>query len=141
MLGEFGAAQGAKRQPLHPRPVAELGQPRRQRMTAVYLVGPVACHQQHPTSPEGLVQERHQLPGGGIGPVQVLKHQHDRGMLRQAQQQRADRIKQLQLFKPLPERGGDGRLVGQLRQQPAKTGQAPGRRGQQLVIVSLGEPP
>ena len=73
--------------------------------------------------------------------MQILKHQHDRGMLRQAHQQTPHRIKQLQLLKPLLKGHRDGRLVGQLRQQPTKSWEALGRRRQQLVVVGLGGEP
>jgi hypothetical protein len=109
-------------------------------MAAVQPVGAGACGQGDPAA-RGPHQEGEQVAGGAVSPVQILQHQQHGGAFRQAHEQAADRVEQLQLVEP-PSQGGRGpRLAGQVRQQPVKTGQALGRGGQQLPIVGVGGKP
>ena len=51
-----------------------------------WLVVAVGDHQQQPLPPQVADQERQQVAGGAVGPVQILDHQHQRGLLAQPRQ-------------------------------------------------------
>jgi len=57
----------------------QLGHHRPERVPAVQVVGAVGADQRDPLPVQHPGQERDQVPGGGIGPVQVLEHQQHRG--------------------------------------------------------------
>jgi len=50
-----------------------------ERVTPVQVVGPVGADQRDPFPVQHAGKERDQVPGGGIGPVQVFEHQQHRG--------------------------------------------------------------
>ncbi|CAM5496415.1 hypothetical protein STANM309S_00324 [Streptomyces tanashiensis] len=68
--GEFDAADGAE-------PV-EFGEEGAQRVAAVDVVGAVAGDDHDPAAAQGAQEVGEQVPGGGVGPVQVLQDEHDR---------------------------------------------------------------
>jgi hypothetical protein len=51
-------------------------------------------HQQHPLPAQVPDQERQQVAGGTVGPVQILHHQHQRSLLAQAPQQPEQQLEQ-----------------------------------------------
>jgi hypothetical protein len=61
------------------------------------LVVAVGDHQQHPLPAQVPDQERQQLAGGAVGPVQILDHQHQRSLLAQAPQQPQEQLEQASL--------------------------------------------
>ena len=105
----------------------QFGHYRPERVTPVQVVGPVGADQRDPFPVQHAGQERDQIPGGGIGPVQVLEHQQHRGRGRELGEQAEHGAEHL-----LP---GQARtvFVGSLpvaafRQQPAE-----GRAGAERV--------
>jgi hypothetical protein len=58
------------------------------------LVVAVGDHQQHPLPPQIPDQERQQVPGGAVGPVQILDHQHQRPLLAQPPEQAKQQLEQ-----------------------------------------------
>ena len=53
----------------------QISQERAQPRLARFVV-PVGDHQQQPLPPQVTDQERQQITGGAVGPVQILDHQH-----------------------------------------------------------------
>jgi hypothetical protein len=124
---------GGQLQPLHRRQPDQLGQQRPQWVPPVQLVGPVANGQRHPTRPQGAGQEGDQVPGGAVGPVQVLQHQQHRRPLGQAHQHGPHGVEHLQLVQVVA--GGPGRLDP--GQEPAQAGRGHGRAGQQPGLLRV----
>ena len=65
----------------------QFGHYRPERVPPVQVVGPVGADQRDPFPVQHAGQERDQVPGGGIGPVQVLEHQEHRGGRRELGEQ------------------------------------------------------
>ena len=61
-------------------------QRRTQRMAPVQVVGAVGHHDGDPLAEHAGEQEPDQVAGGGIGPVHVFEHEHDRSRLAQPDQ-------------------------------------------------------
>jgi hypothetical protein len=101
---------------------------------AMQLIRAVAGHQRHPTRPQRAGQEGDQVTGGTVGPVQILQHHHDRGLLRSAHQQGAHGVKDLQLVLAVADE--PTRRPGLLEpgQQPAQAGRGGGDLSQQLCL-------
>jgi len=100
-------------------------------VAAVQLIRPVTCHQHDLTRPQRAAQEDEHVAGGPVGPVQILQHQHYRGALGAAHQQRTHGVEDLQLILTV---ALDARRAGLCRtwQQPADAGCGGGHLGQQL---------
>ncbi len=79
----------------HVRQPEQLRDHRTQRVTAVQVIGPVAAEHGHPLAVQHPGQERDQVPGGPVGPVQVLEHEQHRARLRQLAEQAEHRAEQL----------------------------------------------
>jgi hypothetical protein len=76
--GDLPRLEPAQLHVLHgPEPVPA-GDQRTQRVAPVQLVGPVGGQQHDPDPAQRPDQEGNQLPGGLVGPVQVLQHQQQR---------------------------------------------------------------
>ena len=105
----------------------QLGHHGPERVTSVQVVGPVAADQRDPFAVQHPGQERDQVPGGGVGPVQVLQHEQDRRRGRQLGQQAQHAAEHLLPGQARAVRIGDGPLAA-LRQQPAQ-----GRAGAERV--------
>ena len=72
----------------------QLGQVRPEPLLARLVVA-VGDHQQHPLPPQVPDQKGQQVPGGAIGPVQILHHhQHQRRLLAQPPQQPEQQLEQ-----------------------------------------------
>jgi hypothetical protein len=84
VLGQLGPAEGGEFDALQVGQADQLGQQRPQRVAAVELVGAVAGDQGDPAAAQGPDEERQQVAGGPVGPVQVLDDQQQRGELGQA---------------------------------------------------------
>jgi hypothetical protein len=88
-------------------------------MPPVQVVGPVGADERDPLAVQHPGQERDQVPGGGVGPVQVLQDQQDRGRGRELGQQPEHLAEHL-----LPGQAGTDLVVQlpvpALRQQPAQ---------------------
>jgi len=97
------------------------------------LIGPVAERQRHPTRAQRAGQEGDQVPGGAVGPVQILQHQHHRGPLRATHQHRPHGIQDLQPVQGVAFRPG---LVDP-GQEPAEAGRGHGRTGQQPGLLRV----
>ena len=65
----------------------ELGQQRLQRVAAVQVIGAVRDDEQHPGRADIAGQERDQVPGRAVGPVQVLHHDRSRCHLAQTHEE------------------------------------------------------
>lgn len=97
-------------------------------MTPVELIGAVGDQQQDADAAQRPDQERDQLTGGLVGPVQILEHQHDRLAVAEPAQQAENQFKQLSHLNPVrrPVPGGFCRGIRvQFGQEPAQA--APGR--------------
>ena len=107
-----------------PAAAVQLGQVGPQPLLA-RLVAAVGDHQQDPLAAEVADQEGQQVAGGLVGPVQVLDHQHQRGLLAEAPEQAEQQLEQ-------PRLGGlAGRAAFRLAQAGQQPGQlAPGRTDQ-----------
>ena len=90
------------------------------------LVAAVACDQQDPLVAQVADQERQQVAGRAVRPVQVLQNQHQRALLAQAPEQAEQHLEQASLGS-LAWRAGGLRLP-QGGQQPGQLG--PGGAGQ-----------
>ena len=66
-----------------------------ERVPPVQVVGPVGADQRDPFPVQHAGEERDQVPGGGIGPVQVLEHEQHRGGGRQLGEQAEDAAEHL----------------------------------------------
>jgi hypothetical protein len=97
------------------------------------FIGPVAGHQCHPTRPRCPSQERDQVAGGAVGPVQILQHHYQRGSFRPTQQQDADGVKDLQLIQAIAIRA---RRPGPRHpwHEPAEAGRGHGKLSKQLRL-------
>jgi len=127
VLGQLGPGERGQLQPLQAGQPDQLGQQRPQRMPPMQRVGPVADRQRHPTRAQRAGQEGDQVPGGAVGPVQVLQHQDHRGPLRAAHQHGPHGVEDLQLVQGVA--AGPGRVDP--GQEPAEAGRGGGRSGQQ----------
>jgi hypothetical protein len=137
VLGQLGPGERGQLQPLQAGQPDQLRQQRPQRMPPMQLIGPVAGRQRHPTRPKGAGQEGDQVPGGGVGPVQILQHQHHRGPLRATHQHSPHGVEDLQLVEGVAR--GPGRVDP--GQEPAEAGRGCGRTGQQPGLLRvIGEP-
>ena len=99
-------------------------------MAAVQVVGPVGGDHGRPLGPQPGQQEREQVAGGLVGPVQVFDDQQQRrGDLRRVAERAGDGVEQLQ----------PGRVVvgGRRRGGPAGPGDQPVERGP--VTQRLGQ--
>ena len=118
LRGELGSVEATQVQPLDPAGAVELGEERQQRVAAVQLVRPVG-HEEHDA---GVAQvpdeEREQVAGRPVGPVQVLDDEEDRRPFGEPLQQREDVLEQRPLGRAHVERPG-GRCDGGLRLGPA----------------------
>ena len=65
----------------------QLGHHGPERVPPVQVVGPVGADQRDPFAVQHPGQERDQVPGRGVGPVQVLEHQQDRSRGRELGEQ------------------------------------------------------
>ena len=133
VLGQLGPGERGQLQPLHRRQPDQLGQQRPQRVPPVQLVGPVADDQRHLARPQGAGQEGDQVPGGAVGPVQVLQHQRHRGPFGEAHQHGPHGVEHLQLVQAVA--GEPGRLDP--GQEPAEGGRGHGRTGQQPGLLRV----
>ena len=97
----------------------QLGHHGPERVTPVQVVGPVAADQRDPLPVQHPGQERDQVPGGGVGPVQVLQHEQDGRRGRQLGEQAEHAAEHLLPGQARAVRVGDGPLAA-LRQQPAQ---------------------
>ena len=70
----------------HRAAAVQLGQVGGQPLLARFVVA-VGGHHQDPLPPQVADQERQQVAGGAVGPMQILHHQHQRSLLAQAPEQ------------------------------------------------------
>ena len=98
-------------------------------MAPVQLVGPVGGQQHDPDPAQRPDQERDQLSGGLVGPVQVLQHQQQRPAGAEPAQQSQDELEQLGYLEPV---GGRVRALV-LGQQSARV-----ELGQQAAQAAPG---
>ena len=77
------------------------GDQRPQRVAPVQFVGPVGGQQHDPDPAQRPDQEGDQLPGGLVGPVQVLEHQQQRPPGTEPAQQPEDQLEQLGYLDPV----------------------------------------
>ena len=113
-------------------------------MTPVQVVGAERAHHRDPFPVQHPAEERDQVPGGPVGPVQVLQDQQHRAVGGQLGQQAEHRTEQLLLGQP-----GDlpvGRAGRAVRQQPAehrpggqRLGHRPGRRAGAAFAQRVGQ--
>jgi hypothetical protein len=68
-------------------PALPFGKQRLQRVAAVQVIGAVRDDEQHPGRADITGQERDQVPGRAVGPVQVLHHHRGRRHLAQAHEE------------------------------------------------------
>ena len=119
MLGQGGRLQRAELDGGHGRQALQLRQDRAEGMAPVQVIGAVGADDRHPLGAQDPAEEREQVTGGRVRPVQVLEHQQDRGRGGQLGQQSQHRAEHL-----LPGHAGliaAGRSGGPaLRQQPAE---------------------
>ena len=101
LLGHLGAGEALERDPLDARGALELWQDGTQRVAAVQLVGAVGGEQEDRLGPRVADEEDEEVPGGGVGPVQVLDDQHDRA---QPIEQREQRLEHLRLARRIGHR-------------------------------------
>ena len=78
-LGQRGPGERAELDRLHRREPDQVGHQRAERVTTVEVVGAVGADHRHTFAVQHPQQEGEQVAGGGVGPVQVLQHQQDRG--------------------------------------------------------------
>ena len=97
LLGELAAAERRQLQRLDRRQPLDLAQELPQRMAAVKLVAAVGGDQQQPLPADVAHQEREKPARGGIGPMQILNHQHDRRFEPGAREQVHQRLEQPRL--------------------------------------------
>ena len=97
----------------------QLGHHGPQRVTPVQVVGPVAADQGDPFPVQHPGQERDQVPGGSVGPVQVFQHQQYGRRGRQLGEQAEHAAEHLLPGQARTVRVGDGPLAA-LGQQPAQ---------------------
>jgi hypothetical protein len=121
VLGQLGAGERRHLDALQVRDAQQLGQERPQRVAAVQVVRAVAGDQGDAAAAQGADQERDQVAGGAVGPVQVLDDQQQRGQLGQAGQQRQDAVEQLHPLEPVARRCRRGGGVPGAWQQQAET--------------------
>ncbi len=105
----------------------QLGHHGPERVPAVQVVGPVAADQGDPFPVQHPGQERDQIPGGGVGPVQVLQHEQHGRRGRQLGEQAEHAAEHLLPGQARAVRVGDGPFAA-LGQQPAQ-----GRAGAERV--------
>ena len=78
----FGQGRGIQRRQVDGDDAGQplqFGRQRPERMAPVQVVAPVAADQRDPFPVQHPGQEGDQVPGRGVGPVQVLQHEQDRG--------------------------------------------------------------
>ena len=103
----------------------QLGDQRPQRMPAVHVIAAVGGHDGQPLGVQHPAQEGDQVPGGLVGPVQVLEYQQHRAGAGQLGQHPEHRAEQLLLHQARHVAAGRLALVA-VRQQPGQ--HRPGRQ-------------
>jgi hypothetical protein len=89
----LGPVQPGQLHALDPVGAGQLGQVRAEALVARLVVA-VGDHHQEPLAAQVPAQEREQVAGGPVGPVQVLQNQDQRGLLAQASQQSEQQLEQ-----------------------------------------------
>ena len=92
-VGDAGTVEAGEVQPQDASATVQSGQERPQGMLPVQLVGAVGEHEQQ-SGPQVADEEREQVQGRAVRPVQVLHHQHGAGPLAEALQQAEERLEQ-----------------------------------------------
>ncbi len=143
----------------HGRQPEQLGDHRAERVTAVQVIGAVGDHHRDPFPVQHPAQEGDQVPGGPVGPVQVLQDEQHRlggGQFREQPEHRAEQLLLGQAgrlafpaFRAGPvrqqlaeHRAGGQRAGHRLRRRPGRA--FPERVGQRQVrdgVAQLGAPP
>ncbi len=145
VVGHVLVAERPQFQGGHGRQPEQLGHHRAERVTAVQVIGAVGDHHRDPLTVQHPAQEGHQVPGGLVGPVQVLQDEQHRAGGRQLREQPEHRAEQLLL-------GQAGRLAfaafraGPVRQQLAehraggqRAGHRLGRRARRALPQRVGQ--
>ncbi len=102
-----------------PLEALHVGEERPQRVAAVQLVRAVGRDQHEPLAPRGAQQEREEVAGRAVGPVEVLDDEHERRLVGHAPEQRQQHLEQARLGE-LRVAGGGGHPG--LGQQPGQLG-------------------
>ena len=136
---ELLARKRSQVDPLDDGSAIELRHERPQGVATMKLVAAVGADEQQPRVVRVANQEGEKVPGGAIGPVQVLDREHDRPGLAEAGEQREQDLEQARLCERLVEGrvAADPALAGvaELGQQPCEL-LAPGQ-GVQLGRAEL----
>ena len=120
-LGDLGLVERAEADRGHRADPVQLGERWTERVTPVQLVGAVGGHEEHALVDEVAGEEVEQVERGRVRPVQVLEHEGDRSLDRQAVQEA-----QHQLEQPAGARREDvghdriGHVVAELGQQASE---------------------
>ena len=102
MLSQRGRGQRAELY-LHYRwQPSQVSQHRPERVAAVQVVGAVRADHGDGLAVQHAEQERDQVAGGGVGPVQVLEDEQHRGLVRQLGEQAQHRAEHLLFRQPGP---------------------------------------
>ncbi len=134
MLGELGAVERAQVEPVHPPATIELGQERAQRMPAVELVGAVGGDDHDPLGAQVAHQEREEIAGRAIRPVQILEHEQQRAVSRRAPQEAERKLEQATLRRGADRRRRPGGRLDEVRKQPGEFQSA----GRQQIRAARG---
>jgi len=104
--GDLPGLEPAQLHVLHRAEPLPAGDQRPQRVTPVQLVGAVGGQQHDPDAAQRPDQERDQLPGGLVGPVQVLQDKQQRPPGAEPAQQPQDQLEELGHLDPVRGRLG-----------------------------------
>ena len=102
MLSQRGRGQRAELHLHHRRQSLQVSQHRPERVAAVQVVGAVGADHGDALAVQHAEQERDQVAGGGVRPVQVLEDQQHRGLVRQLGEQAEHRAEHLLFRQPGP---------------------------------------
>lgn len=106
--GHVGAVEPTEVELGHARVSAEFGEPGRQRMIAIEVLGAVGANDQRPGVAEATGEEVKKLSAARICPLQVLEHEHDRRRLGDIDECPQDRLEEHRLAERTPYRSGHG---------------------------------
>ena len=118
--GDLPRLEPAQLHVLHRPDPVPAGDQRSQRVTPVQLVGAVGGQQHDPDPAQRPDQERDQLPGGLVRPMQVLEDKQQRPPGAEPAQQAEDQLEELRHLNPFRGRFGRPARV-EFGQEPAKT--------------------
>ena len=138
-LDELVAFEAGEVDPLDPRLAFGLGEPGRQRMAAVELIGPERADDEQPLVACVAGQECEEVARRAIGPVQVLDDEEDRCRLAEPAEEAEDPLEDPGL-EPFDLAGRRGPVIGdrgQLRDEPGELGKAGSGGGGDALAVDV----